>query len=405
MIPKKLLPILLGKVLESYDFFLYGLLSVYFAKIFFPQSANSLTYSFLLFSTAYLARPLGSVLWGHMGDKYGRKPVLMGTLSLMAIPAIGMAIMPSYENIGVIASFLVIFLRFLQGISYGGESPAIMVAMYEVAPKDKKGFYSSFCHPSGFVGYFIGIVLIIILTALLGQKNIQTFGWRLMFGLSLIFIVLLSYMRLRLIETSKTEYQPSFPLLMTLKHDLGSILKIFLYLSGSAVMLYNLLFHNYLIIWAADFGAQSLFLQACIVALIIFLMPCVGYFSDKTNKINLLKTTYIIVFFLAPFLYSMFLTKDLMWMMIGYSVFAIFTCIAAAFSPAIIVPQASKYCRVSTVGLGVSFSVLFGSFIPAINELLKKLTNIPISPSLLISLCAAISLITLYTLKNKEEIR
>lgn len=402
-IDRRLFPVLLGNILEAYDFLLYGLLAVYFSKIFFPESNNSLFFSFLLFSIAYIARPLGSILWGHIADKYGRKPVLMGTLSLMAVPAVGMAIMPSYESIGITASIIVILLRLMQGVAFGGESATVMVSIYEIAPKDKRGFFTSFIHPSCFFGYFIGITLVILLTSLLGQKNFAIFGWRIMFGLSLIFIGVLSYMRLKLIETSTVATQSTLPVSIVLKHDLQAIIKIFLYLSGSAILLYNLLFHNYLIIWAKDFGTQSLILQASVVAFIVILMPCIGFLSDKINKIRLLKITYIIVFFLAPLLYVMFLTKNLLFMAIGYTIFAILTCMAAAFSPAIIVPQASKKCRVSTVGLGVSFSVIFGSFIPAINELLKKITYIDISPSFLISACALISLITLYKLKNKEE--
>ena len=357
----------------------------------------------MLFSIAYISRPFGSIIWGHVADKYGRKKVLMGTLSLMAVPAIGMAIMPSYESIGIIASILVVILRLLQGVAYGGESAAVMVSIYEVAPKNKRGFFTSFCHPSGFLGYLIGIVIMIILTALLGQKNIEVFGWRIMFGLSLFFIFMLSYMRLRLIETSNIENQSNSPLLMVLKHDLKAIIMIFLYLSGSAVILYNLLFHNYLIIWAKHFVNKALVFQSCIVALIIVLMPCVGYISDKLNKINLLKINYICIALFAPFLYLMFLTKDLSVMVFSYIVFALLTCIAAAFSPAIIVPQASKKCRTSTVGLGVSCSVIFGSFIPSINELLKKITHIDVAPAFLISLCALVSLVALYKLKNKDE--
>ena len=401
---RRILPVLLGNILEAYDFFLYGLLAVYFSKIFFPESSNSLFFSFVLFSIAYIARPLGSILWGHIADNYGRKPVLLGTMSLMAIPALGMAVIPPYESIGIIASILVVILRFLQGVAFGGESPTVMVTIYELAPTNKKAFFTSFIHPSSFLGYLIGIFIILILNTFLSEEAMQSFGWRIMFGLSLIFIALLSYMRLNLVETHATKNQYHASISQIIKHDAVAILKVFLYLSCSATLLYNLLFHNYLIIWASDFGIQALVLQACIVSFICLFMPCVGYVSDKINKLKLLKITYICVIPIAPILYMLFITKDLFYMTIGYIIFAVLTCFAAAFSPAIIVPQASKKCRVSTVGLGVSFSVIFGSFIPAINELLKKTTHIDTSPAYLISACALISLITLYLLKNKEEI-
>ena len=373
-----------------------------FQKYFFPQSNNSLTFAFLLFSIAYLARPIGACFWGHIADKYGRKTALIGTLSLMAIPAIGMAIMPSYESIGIAACFLVLVLRLLQGIAFGGESPTVIVTLYEMAPKNKKGLYGSFYNPGLLVGYLVGIVLMIVLNYVFGDKNMQTFGWRFMFGLSLIFIVVLSYIRLKLIETSATIHQSSLPILTTIKYDLPAILKVFLYVSCATVMFWNLLFHNYLIIWADDFGSQSLILQAFIVLFVILSIPCIGYLSDKVNKLTLLKINFICITALAPFLYMMFITKQLPYMIFGYFIFAIFTGITCALSPAIIVPQVSKNCRVSSIGLSAGFTVIFGSFVPAINEILKSLTNIIWSPAILISLCALISLVTLYTLKTED---
>ena len=403
MIPKKILPVLLGESLEAYDFFLYGLLSVYFSKIFFPPSNNALTFAFLLFSVAYLARPIGAIFWGHIADKYGRKNVLVGTVSFMALPAVGMAVMPSYESIGISACFLVVTLRFLQGIAFGGETPTVITTLYEIAPANKKGFYGSFYNPGLLLGYLVGIILIIVLTSVLGDKNMQTFGWRLMFAFSLIFIAVLSYIRVKLTETSITEYKSRLPILTTLKYDLTNILKIFLYFSCCTVMFWNLLFHNYLIIWATDFGVQALVLQACVVAFVILIMPCVGYFSDKTNKITLLTITYICVFLSAPLLYMMFLTKDLYYMMFGYLILAVFTSITCGTFPAVVVPQVSKKCRVSSLGIASAFSVIMGSFIPVINEVVKKTSAINWSPALLISLAALISLGTLYTL-NREDI-
>ncbi|WP_440998284.1 MFS transporter [Cysteiniphilum litorale] len=399
---RNIYPVLLGESLESYDFFLYGLLSVYFSKIFFPPSGNSLVFAFLLFSTAYVARPFGSIIWGHVADKYGRKNALIGTLSLMAIPAFCMAIMPPYESIGILSCFLVLILRFLQGIAFGGESPTVIVTLYELAPENKKGLYGSFYNPGLLLGYFAGIILIILLTYILGDKHMQTFGWRFMFCLSLVFIAVLSYMRLNLIETSIKTHQSNFPILTTIKHDLPAILKIFLYVSCASVMFWNLLFHNYLIIWAGDFGLQSLIMQACVVFFVILLIPCVGYLSDKINKLNLLKINYICITVIAPLLYLMFMTKQLSYMVIGYFIFSVFTAITCALSPAIIVPQVSKNCRVSSIGLSAGLTAMFGSFVPAINEIIIKTTQTTWSPAFLISLCALISLITLYTLKTED---
>ena len=97
---KNILPIIMGNMLEAYDFCLYGLLAVVFAKLFFPANYNyALTFSFLLFTIAYISRPFGSLLWGSLADRYGRKPILMATLAVMGISAVGMAIVPKYSSI------------------------------------------------------------------------------------------------------------------------------------------------------------------------------------------------------------------------------------------------------------------------------------------------------------------
>lgn len=405
MIPKKILPILLGEALEAYDFLLYGLLAVYFSKIFFPSdSTNALNFSFTLFAVAYIARPIGSIFWGHIADKYGRKPVLMGTLSLMAVPAVGMAIMPSYETIGLSATLLIVILRFLQGIAFGGETPTVMVSLYETAPVDKKGFYGSFYNPGALVGFLLGIILIICLNLTIGEQAIQRYGWRIMFAFSIIFIVILGYLRSKLVETSTVSNTNFTPVKITLKQDLFVILKIVLFISCGTAMYYNLLFHNYLIINAADFGVKTNFAHGFIVLFTIILLPITGFISDKIDKIKLLTYGYIVIALSAPFLYQMFLSKDFPMMVLGYFVFAILTSIPCALFPSIVVPQASENCRVTTIGIAFGISVISGSFIPVINELLKNMTGNVLSPAFLIVICAVISLITLHTF-NKERIK
>lgn len=400
---KRLLPIILGESLEAYDFFLYGLLSVFIAKTFFTQDTElALTFSFTLFSVAYIARPIGSIIWGHIADKYGRKKVMLGTLSLMAVPAIGMALMPSYESIGVTATILVVLLRFLQGIAFGGESPTIIASLYEMAPEDRKGLYGGLYNPGLLIGYLSGIVLVIILTKIIGNDGMESYGWRFLFAISLIFIALLGYFRQRIIETSRLTHTARLPFLDTIKKDWLAVVKIVLYLSCPTVMFYNLLFHNYLIINAAKFGVKTLFAQAIIVLFIIFMMPLFGFLTDKLgNKIKTVGTTYVLIFISSVILYSLFLSEHLPTMIFGYFIFAILASVVCSTFPAISVPQTSKTCRVSTIGISLGLSAISGSFIPAINELTKKLTDNPLSPAFIIMACALVSFLTLFCIKKE----
>ena len=226
---KKIKPVLLGNILETYDFCLYGLLAPVFAKIFFSENfKHSLTAAFLLFAIAYLSRPFGSILWGHIGDKYGRKCVLIGTLGLMAISAVGMAVVPSYHQVGILACIIILVLRFFQGLAFGGDYPATMVALYELAPKHRKGVYCSLISSATCFGHFIAILCILSILFYGGEKLLHNDGWRILFGISILFIALIGYIRTNLTETLKDENKNITPLLTTITQWRG-VLRIFFY--------------------------------------------------------------------------------------------------------------------------------------------------------------------------------
>lgn len=399
---RRILPVLLGNILEAYDFCLYGLLAVYFSKIFFPESSNSLFFSFVLFSIAYIARPLGSILWGHIADKYGRKPVLMSTLSLMAIPAIGMAVMPSYESIGIAASVIVIILRFMQGVAFGGEFPTAIVNTYELSPANKKGFYSSFSYTTFVVGYLVALLLMAFLTAFLSIEAMTHYGWRVLFGLSIVFIIVLGYIRYKLTETLEIKNRSKAPFIEAMKTDYKNIIKIVLYMAAPNALFFNFLFHNHILLSSSN-SAEGLLFQSALILFAIIMIPLMGFISDRINQFNLLKISYFSVCVFAIPLYMLFISGNLLLMFLAYFVFGIFVCISIATFPVVIVSQANPACRVSTVGIGHSLAVIFGSFIPAINESVKILTQSDIAPAFVIVVSCFLSLILLFILKQKGE--
>lgn len=398
---RRILPVIFGNILEAYDFCLYGLLAVYFSKVFFPESSNSLFFSFLLFSIAYIARPLGSILWGHIADKYGRKPVLMSTLSLMAIPAIGMAIMPSYQTIGIAASTIVILLRFMQGVAFGGEFPTAIVNTYELAPRDKKGLYSSFSYTTFVVGYLVALLLMAVLNACLSVEAMTYYGWRILFGLSIIFIVVLGYIRYSLTETLEVKRKSNAPFIKAMQKDHKNIIKIVLYMAAPNALFFNFLFHNHILLSSAN-SAEGLIFQSLLVLFAIIMMPTMGYISDKINQFTLLKFSYLFVFIFAIPLYMMFISGSLPLMFLAYFIFGIFVCISVATFPVVIISQANLSCRVSTIGIGHSLAVIFGSFIPAINESVKTLTQSAMAPAFVIAASCLLSLILLFTFKQQK---
>ena len=155
---------LVGATIEWYDLFLYGVVAgIVFNKLYFPASDPfvSTMLAYATFAVGFLARPLGGIVFGHFGDKIGRKSMLVLTLMIMGLATVAVGLLPTYEQIGIAAPLLLLFLRVLQGIGLGGEWGGAVLMAYEYAPKEKRGFYASIpqiglaiglCMASGLVG-------------------------------------------------------------------------------------------------------------------------------------------------------------------------------------------------------------------------------------------------------------
>lgn len=397
---KKIAPVLLGNMLEAYDFCLYGLLAPVFAKVFFPPDfEHSLIIVFLLFAVAYLSRPFGSVFWGHIGDKYGRKPVLIGTLGVMAIAAVGMAIIPSYQVIGFYACVIILFLRLLQGIAFGGEFPTTIVMLYEMSPKNRRGLFCSLASSIGSTGHLLGILLILSVLYF-GSQALYSGGWRFLFGLSVIFIVLIGYFRKNVDETLNKTNKNKLPIITTL-HEWRRILTIFLFLSTYNVLYFSYIYHiNVFLRGVKGFGdLQAFSIQAFMVIYLIILIPIISYIGDLIGRKKLIKGMIIcLIVFIIP-IYALIFGN---YFIVGILLLGFFTSAVLGLSLSIIVDHASENSRVSITGIAFGLSVIiFGATAPVINEILIKVLNTNFAPSYYLILAAITSLISLYYISKK----
>ena len=408
---KKTIPVVLSNVFETYDFCLYGVLAPVFAKIFFPANfKHSLLAAFALFSIAYISRPLGAVLWGQIADKYGRKLVLIGTLAMMAIPAIGMACIPTYEYIGMTATIIILLLRFLQGLALGGEYPAVMVVLYELAPDNRKGLFGSFSGAFAFMGHLIGFLIMTIISSLLISEQIEAWGWRIPFLLSIVFIFLIGYIRLSLIETIPVSSKKiRSPLLMTFKYHWKSMVKVTLYTLAPTCLFFNFIFYSYVLIQKNHnlvFSAmQIFFIQSLLTLYSMILIPCMGYLSDKIGRVKLTKFAFIMLILFCIPTYYLLLAGKLHYVIMGYIVLGLLVAMVVGPFYAIIVDQADLNLRVSTIGISYNVAIILGSFTLTINEFFVTTLNTYMAPALYIVLCCTISLITLLTMKNKQKVK
>ena len=201
---KVALTALAGSTIEWYDFFIYGTAAaLVFPNLFFPgfgdTGATILSYS--TFAVGFIARPVGGLIFGHFGDKVGRKKALVTALILMGIGTTSIGLMPGYATIGIAAPILLVTLRFLQGVCIGGQWGGAVLLATESAPSEKRGFYGSFAQMGVPVAVLISNIIFLVIAATLGDGALVAWAWRIPFLLSVLLIGLGLYIQLKLEDT------------------------------------------------------------------------------------------------------------------------------------------------------------------------------------------------------------
>tara|TARA_B100001057_G_C22789284_1_gene926929 strand:+ start:87 stop:1385 length:1299 start_codon:yes stop_codon:yes gene_type:complete len=194
-----------GTSIEWYDFFLYGTAAaLVFPTLFFPEDMPrymGLIYSFSTFAVGFLARPIGGILFGHFGDRLGRKAALVTALTLMGIATTIIGLLPTYSSIGVLAPLALILMRFLQGLAIGGQWGGAMLLVTENAPADRRGFYGGFAQAGAPMGVVLANLAFLAVTASVSEEAFMSWGWRIPFIASLLLVGLALYVQLRLEDT------------------------------------------------------------------------------------------------------------------------------------------------------------------------------------------------------------
>lgn len=199
-----LLASLIGTTIEFFDFYIYATAAVLvFPKLFFPSAdpTSATLQSLATFALAFFARPLGAAIFGHFGDRKGRKATLVAALMTMGPSTVAIGLLPSYQSIGVAAPILLALFRFGQGLGLGGEWGGAVLLATENAPEGKKAWYGMFPQLGAPIGFFIATAIFFVLEKMMTDQQFLAFGWRIPFIASAILVWVGLYVRLNITET------------------------------------------------------------------------------------------------------------------------------------------------------------------------------------------------------------
>ncbi|MBX9828704.1 MAG: MHS family MFS transporter [Xanthobacteraceae bacterium] len=288
----------IGTAIEWYDFFLYSTVTgLVFAKLFFPQSdpLTGTLEAFAIYAVGFVARPIGAAIFGHYGDRIGRKSTLIATLLLMGLATFAVALVPTYEQIGIWGAVLLTVLRFLQGVGVGGEwGGSVLLSMEWSRSDDTRGFIASWPQFGVPCGLFLANLAVLALSQMSGDQFLS-WGWRIPFALSLILVVVGIYIRLGILETPtfarlvaerKVERTPMLEVIRS--HPREILLSAFARMSEQAPFY---IFTAFVFAYGTGtLGVSRDFLLVAVLAasvLSFIWIPLFGHISDRIGRKNM----------------------------------------------------------------------------------------------------------------------
>jgi MFS transporter, MHS family, shikimate and dehydroshikimate transport protein len=323
----------IGTIIEWYDFLIYATAAaLVFNKAFFPTFdplAGTLA-ALGSYAVGFVARPLGAALFGHFGDRLGRKSMLVLTLSIMGLSTFCIGLLPTYASIGILAPTLLILLRIIQGIGLGGEWGGASLMVLEHAPPDKRGFYTSFVQ----IGFPIGLVLatwVFSLVTRLSDADVAAYGWRIPFLLSIVLLAVGTFVRSRVPETpvfeglKKRDGLSANPFTEAVGKNTESLL-IAVGLKLSEVSWVYMLTVFVVVYATTRLGlAKPMMLNAVMYAALLELitLPLFGWLSDKIGRRPL---------FILGALFTILFAFPLFWMLESKSVAVVFIAMMLAMN-------------------------------------------------------------------------
>lgn len=405
---------LIGTTIEFFDFYIYANAAVLvFPQLFFPgaDSTTSTLESLATFSIAFLARPLGSAVFGHYGDKIGRKVTLVVALLTMGISTVSIGFLPSYASIGVLAPILLMLCRFGQGVGLGGEWGGAVLLAIENAPPHKRAWYGMFPQLGAPIGLLLSGGTFLLLTDSMSPEAFMDYGWRIPFIASSLLVLVGFYVRLKISETpafenSKEEQKEvKVPFVTVFKSYKNQL--IFGTLAAITTFLVFYLMTVFMLNWNTKglgfSNREALLIQLFSVLFFAIFIPISALAADKIGRRKMLIYTTIAIAIFG-FFFSLFLTTN------NIVLVTIFVCLGMSLMGFIYGPLGTFLSElfpttVRYTGASLTFNmagILGAAFAPMVAIKLSDLYGIA-SVGMYLTVAACISLISLLVISKDEH--
>ena len=313
---------LAGTTIEFFDFYIYATAAVLvFPKLFFPSvdPTTGTLESLATFALAFFARPVGAIVFGHFGDRIGRKATLVAALMTMGCSTVAIGLLPTYQSIGIVAPILLALLRFGQGLGLGGEWGGAILLATENAPENKKAWYGMFPQLGAPIGFLLSTGLFLLLGKTMSNEQFFNWGWRIPFVASALLVWVGLYVRLKLVETPdflkviEKKEQVNYPVIdVFLKHTKALVL-------GTIGSITVFLVFYIMTVFALSWGTTALqypradFLSAQMISMLFFAGGILisAALADRYGRATILMMASVVILIFGLFFASLFVSGNL----------------------------------------------------------------------------------------------
>ncbi len=393
-----------GNIMEWYDFAVYGYFAPVISQQFFPSKdpMTSIIATFGAFAAGFLVRPLGGIIFGHLGDRVGRKFVMILSGILMAVPSFLIGILPTYSQIGVWAAILLILLRIVQGLSVGGEYTTSIIFLAEHAKRGSRGFMASWSSVGAVAGALLGSAVGAFFNTILSDPALHTWGWRMGFILSLAVGGTAMYLSKKVPEVpmdkeEKEDFEGP-PMGVALRTQKAAMLRVIGIVLAYSVGYYLVFLYitTFLIDIVKIPASEALDINTVSMIVLMGLLPVMAKISDKIGRKPVLLSASIGLLVLSYPLFWMMHHHEAMIILGGQLGFALFIAAFAGTNPVTMVEAFPSHLRCSAMSFAFNVCfALFGGTTPMVASYLIQHTDDDLSIAFLLMAAALLSLVAL----------